>query len=113
MKRSPRKAHVALEPDIPEGFVNARTAARFVGYEPGEGPARRDPEMRAFYAFVDAARVPKHRRGERCLVFRLSELEAAITTADHEGEASSHSLTRMEALAREHALRVIGSGRSR
>ena len=91
----------------PEPFVSARTAARFVGYEPGEGAARRDPAMRAFYAWVDAARVPKHRRGERCLLFRLSELEAAITAADHGADTAGESCSRMEALAREHVLRVV------
>ena len=89
----------------PESFVSARTAARFVGFEPGEGAARRDPAMRAFYAWVEVARVPKHRRGERCLVFRLSELEAAIT-ASETADTGAGSLTRMEALAREHVLRV-------
>ena len=97
----------------PESFVNARTAARFVGFEPGEGAARRDPAMRAFYAWVEVARVPKHRRGQRCLVFRLSELEAAITAAADIADApGADSFSKMEALARAHVLRVV-TGRPR
>ena len=37
-----------------------------------------------------------------------SRPEAAITAADHDGEAAAQSLSRMEALAREHVLRVVG-----
>lgn len=90
-----------------EPFINARAAARFVGYEPGEGPARSDPAMRAFYEWVKVARVPKHYRGQRCLVFRISELEAAITAGEHEADAPADSLTRMETLAREHVLKMV------
>lgn len=88
-----------------EPFINARQAARFVGFEPGEGPARTDPQMRAFYQWVSTNRVPKHQRGPRVLVFRLSELEAVITAAER--AAPEASLTRMEQLAREHILRVV------
>lgn len=39
-----------------ERWLPARRAAEHVGYEPGPGPSRRDPAMRAFYAFVQRHR---------------------------------------------------------
>jgi len=96
-----------------EPFISAKAAARFVGFEPGDGSARRDPAMRAFYEWVRVARVPKHHRGRRCLVFRVSELEAAITGTEHVSAAAATALTRMESLAREHVLRAITGGKGR
>ena len=82
-------------------FINAKAAARYVGFEPGDGPARYDPAMKAFYAWLRVARVPKHYRGQRVLVFRVAELEAAILCND-DVPSKSASLNQMEALAREH-----------
>lgn len=94
-----------------EPFINARAAARFVGFEPGEGPAGRDPAMRAFYEWVRVARVPKYYRGPRVLLFRVSELEAVIANTAVAPPASGEvdatdTLTRMQKLAREHVLQV-------
>jgi len=94
-----------------EPFISAKAAARFVGLEPGEGSARRDPQMRAFYEWLKIARVPKHYRGRRCLVFRISELEAAITGGTHRPADASGALTRMETLGRDHVLRAIRGGK--
>lgn len=94
----------------PEPFITAKAAARFVGFEPTDGPARTDPAMRAFYEWVRVARVPKHRRGPRVLLFRLSELEAAITASEPPRPEAATPRTRMEQLAYEHVhqLRLAG-----
>lgn len=85
-----------------EPFLNARQAAKYVGFEPGEGTARDDKEMRRFYEWVRVARVPKHQRGPRNLLFRVSELEAAIAAASADDPvATTESLDRMETLARD------------
>src|SRR5262245_61986236 len=89
-----------------EPFISARAAARFCGYEPGDGLARTDKEMRAFWEWCRRMRIPKYGRG-RYRVFRVSELEAAILgKADR--DASTASLDRMAQLAREHVqLRAV------
>jgi hypothetical protein len=91
-----------------EPYLNARQAARFVGFEPGDRSARSDKEMRRFYAWVRRARVPTHRRAERCLLFRVSELEGAIAAATSDAPETNAALTQMEALAREHVLGIGG-----
>lgn len=100
-----------------EPFISARAAARFVGFEPGEGIARDDREMHRFYEWVRTMRIPKHHRGPRQLVFRVSELEAAIdrqTPAPASGlEASPVAESRMGRLAQDFVLRAVTGGKGR
>lgn len=89
-----------------EGFLNARQAAAYIGYEPGvdsDGrprPTSQDKAMRAFYEFVRRHRVETHHRGRR-LLFRRVDLDRAINRCT---DARQHSaLEEMEELARRHA----------
>jgi hypothetical protein len=94
-----------------EPFVPARVAARFVGFEVGDGPAGKDAGMRAFYQWVRENHVPKHHRGPRILVFRLSELEAAITATETPTAADeTTALSRLEQLGRDHIRQAFFKG---
>ncbi len=83
------------------GYLNARQAAAYLGYEVGEGRSRTDPAMRAFYALVSRHRhrLPTKRRGQT-LLFRRVDLDAFV---DQSTEAHEDKLARMETLARKHA----------
>ena len=83
-----------------DGYLNARQAAAYVGYEPTGGPTTGDKAMDAFYHFVRRHHVETHRRGRR-LLFLRSDLDRAIgrcTDAQQQGK-----FDRMETLARQHA----------
>jgi hypothetical protein len=91
---------------IPAGYLNARQAAAYIGYEVAERdehgtrlPSRDDKGMRAFYEFARRHPITKKHRG-RCLLFRRADLDAAIekSTEDHESK-----FDRMATLARKHA----------
>jgi hypothetical protein len=87
----------------PEGYLNARKAAAYVGYEPNGGPARHDNELKAFYAFVRRYRVETKRRGRgprAPLLFKRESLDRAIEACS---QASRTPLEEMEELARRHA----------
>lgn len=99
-----------------EPFVDAKTAARFAGFSPkDEGPTRDDIEMKRFYAWLRLHAIPRYRRGPRQLLFRLSELEAAIerlsTPAPAAARAYPSPIRRMEALADEHVFGAVRGGR--
>lgn len=96
----------------PEPFVSAKVAARFAGFEVGDGPAGRDAGMRAFYQWVRENRVPKHHRGPRILVFRLSELEAVITATERPDADTTPAgaVNRFEQLGRDHIRRAFFKG---
>jgi len=84
-----------------EGFLNARRAAAYVGYEPGTrfNAKGHDLEMRAFYEFVRRHGVANTRRGRR-LVFRRVELDRALGRCTEEAQ---HGRLNMAELARRHA----------
>lgn len=87
-----------------EGFMTAREAAAYVGYDPAPNrAAREDCAMRCFYAWATNHCVKKYRRGSR-LLFRRSDLDRAIgeTTDKYDSERVS-PMDRMADLARRHA----------
>lgn len=84
----------------PKGYLNARQAAIYVGYEPGAGPRRTDKAMRAFYAFVRRHKVQTKRRG-RSLLFRERDLDRAIDACTDAEQRERFD--RMASLAREYA----------
>lgn len=97
-----------------EPFLSARAAARFAGFDPDDAnSARDDREMRRFYEWVRVRRVPKHRRGPRQLVFRASELEAAIAASStpESPAAVAETYSHIEELARAHVLQAIRGGK--
>lgn len=84
-----------------DGYLNARQAAAYVGYEPAEGTrSREDKQTRAFYEWARRHGVTKHRRG-RCLLFLRADLDRAIgrSTDTHNAQTA---LERMADLARRH-----------
>lgn len=85
----------------PAGYLNARQAAAYLGYEVGDGSSRTDPAMRAFYALVyrHRHRLVTKRRGQT-LLFRKVDLDAFV---DQSTEAHEDKFERMSTLAREHA----------
>jgi hypothetical protein len=86
-----------------DGFLNARQAAAYVGYEVGDGPSRTDPQMRCFYAFMEHHKVKKHKRGAS-LLFKREDLDRAIGRATDQHNAEHQDrLERMAELARTHA----------
>jgi hypothetical protein len=94
-----------------EGFLSAKQAAAYVGYQPAperaedgtRNTAREDPQMRAFYAWASNHGVTKHRRG-RCLLFTRVDLDRAIgrSTDEHDDQRRTR-MERMAQLARQHA----------
>lgn len=85
-----------------DGFLNARQAAAYVGYEPGSGPARTDKAIKAFYAWVARHRVTSHRRG-RVLLFTRTDLDVAIGHSTDAHLARQNRLEQIEELARRDA----------
>lgn len=94
-----------------DGFLSARQAAEYVGYQPAperdaEGKrnlARSDLAVKAFYEWATRKGVKKYHRG-RCLLFKRVDLDRAIgrSTEDHD-EQHQDRLERMAALGRQHA----------
>lgn len=89
-----------------EGYLNARQAAAYVGYEPKPaGTKGPDTELRAFYAWVRRNHVEVYARdrsgGAR---FKRRDLDRVIerNTAAHR-EAGETRLERMARLGRAHA----------
>jgi hypothetical protein len=94
---------------IPDPYLNARAAARYVGYEPAVDasgkpvPAHKDPQMRAFYDFIRRHHVEKTHRGRK-LLFRQRWLDRALGRCDDaQQQAQRDRLQHMGDLARRHA----------
>lgn len=83
-----------------EGFLNARQAAAYVGYEPGEGPARTDRAMKCLYEFVRRHKVRKYGSPGR-LLFSTADLDRAV--GKPAPPANVAEFERMAELARKHA----------
>jgi hypothetical protein len=75
-------------------WLNTRQAARYVGYEPGDGPLSADPQIRCFYAWCVSRGV--HQQPGRA-VYAQADLDAAISGTTPEAPA----LARMRQLARQ------------
>lgn len=91
----------------PEGYLNARQAAAYVGYEPSATTSARDDKaMRAFYQFVRDHHVTTHHRGRR-LLFLRADLDRAIGRCTDAVAASAMDdrLKAMEELGRRQALK--------
>lgn len=93
------------------GFLNARQAAAYVGYNVAPERAadgtrntnREDPGVRAFYAWATSHNVKKHRRG-RSLLFRRVDLDRAIgASTDAHDDAQQSRLDRMAEMGRQFA----------
>lgn len=75
-------------------WLNTRQAARYVGYEPGDGPLAADPQVRCFYSWA-LSRGVKRQPGRA--VYARRDLDAAIS-----GQApDSPALEHMRQLARQ------------
>lgn len=61
-------------------FVNARQAARMLGYEVGDGPSASEPGLRALYACIKRNKVQPYRRGQdkRTVLFDRRDIEALL-----------------------------------
>jgi hypothetical protein len=89
-----------------DAYLNARQAARYLGYEVGDGPVRTDKGVRAFREMCRRHGVKAQHFGRRAL-FSRAELDAAVSPTN--GTAAQDAFARMEALAQQDAR---GEGRA-